>query len=171
MMLRLQNLNIDPLYFDYLGSPIGELEICASSKGLVSVLFSKTKDHELSRKEINSNAITEETKTQLDLYFINKLKQFDLQLLPKGTEFQNKVWNELCNIPFGKTISYLTLAKKLGDVKSIRAAASANGKNPLSIIVPCHRVIGTDGKLVGYSGDLWRKQWLLEHESDQGALF
>ena len=154
----------EKLYYDYLDSPVGELEICASDNSLLSVLFSKTKNNELSRKEIRSNDVIEKTKSQLNAYFKGEISEFDVPLQPKGTAFQMRVWKELCCIPHGKTISYLTLAKKLGDVKSIRAAASANGKNPLAIIVPCHRVIGTNGKLVGYAGDLWRKQWLLEHE-------
>ncbi len=158
-------------HYDYFISPIGELEICAGEKDLFSVLFSKTKDHELKRQHISTNSLIEKTKTQLDQYFKNELKAFDLPLHPKGTDFQNRVWKELCNIPFGKTINYLTLAKNLGDPKCIRAAASANGKNPLAIIIPCHRVIGTSGKLVGYAGDLWRKQWMLEHESSQVNLF
>ena len=82
-----------------------------------------------------------------------------------ATEFQQKVWSQLQTIPFGKTISYIQLAKDLGDEKCIRAAASANGKNPFAIVVPCHRVIGKDGSLTGYAGGLWRKQWLLEHEN------
>ena len=111
--------------------------------------------------------------TQLKAYFNNKLKTFDLKLNPEGTDFQKKVWKQLEKIPYGKTISYLDLAKQLGDAKTIRAAASANGKNPLWIIVPCHRVIGTDGSLTGYAGGLHRKQWLLNHESEhkQQTLF
>jgi methylated-DNA-[protein]-cysteine S-methyltransferase len=110
---------------------------------------------------------------QLTEYFEGKRNGFDLKLNPKGTDFQKKVWTELQKIPFGKSISYLDLAKRLGDVKSIRAAASANGKNPLWIVVPCHRVIGSDGSLTGYAGGLWRKKWLLEHEQaeKQGRLF
>ena len=92
-------------------------------------------------------------------------KQFDLPLNPSGTAFQQKVWQQLIQIPFGETITYLHMAKRLGNVKSIRAAASANGKNPLAIIIPCHRVVGADGKLTGYAGGLHRKQWLLEHEA------
>jgi methylated-DNA-[protein]-cysteine S-methyltransferase len=104
---------------------------------------------------------------QLQEYFAGTRKTFDFKLNPSGTEFQQKVWQELLNIPYGKTTSYLGLSKKLGDVKAIRAVASANGKNPLWIVVPCHRVIGSDGSLTGYAGGLWRKQWLLEHESGQ----
>lgn len=111
--------------------------------------------------------------TQLQEYFEGKRTEFTFKLNPKGTEFQQKVWQELLNIPFGKTTSYMDLSKKLGDVKAIRAVASANGKNPLWIVVPCHRVIGSDGSLTGYAGGLWRKKWLLEHESpsQQQSLF
>lgn len=161
----------EELYFDYYESPIGELELCASKKELTSVLFSKTKNNELDRKEISSHPVLAETKKQLAAYFKKQLTVFDLPLNPQGTEFQNRVWNELTKIPFAKTINYLTLAKNLGDAKCIRAAASSNGKNPIAIIIPCHRVIGTSGKLVGYAGDLWRKQWMLEHESSQASLF
>ena len=98
---------------------------------------------------------------------------FDLKLNPKGTDFQKNVWNALLEIPYGKTISYLELSKTLGNVKAIRAVASANGKNPLWIVIPCHRVIGSNGDLTGYAGGLHRKKWLLEHERPvkQGSLF
>ena len=119
--------------------------------------------------------VLQEAITQLQDYFQGKRTNFNFKLNPKGTDFQQKVWNELLNIPYGKTISYLDMSKKLGDVKAIRAAASANGKNPIWIVVPCHRVIGTDGSLTGYAGGLWRKKWLLEHEGSlnngQGSLF
>jgi len=115
----------------------------------------------------------QEVVLQLQEYFDGKRTEFTFLLNPSGTEFQKKVWQELLNIPFGKTCSYLELSKKLGDVKAIRAVASANGKNPLWIVVPCHRVIGTDGSLTGYAGGLWRKKWLLEHENPvkQESLF
>ncbi|MFC4738499.1 methylated-DNA--[protein]-cysteine S-methyltransferase [Flavobacterium ponti] len=110
---------------------------------------------------------------QIQEYFEGKRTQFDFKLNPKGTEFQQKVWQELLNIPFGKTTSYQELSIKLGDVKAIRAVANANGKNPLWIVVPCHRVIGSDGSLTGYAGGLWRKKWLLDHENPvkQQSLF
>ena len=110
---------------------------------------------------------------QLDEYFTGNRKEFELTLSPKGTEFQGKVWTELLKVPFGKTRSYLEQSKKLGDVKAIRAVASANGRNPISIIIPCHRIIGSDGSLTGYAGGIWRKKWLLEHESGnkQQSLF
>lgn len=106
---------------------------------------------------------------QLEAYFAGKLKEFDLPLQPAGTAFQQSVWDQLVQIPYAATITYLHMAKRLGNVKAIRAAASANGKNPLAIIIPCHRVIGTDGKLTGYAGGLHRKQWLLEHEAKFGG--
>ena len=118
-------------------------------------------------------AFLKEAVFQLNEYFEGKRNDFTFKLNPAGTEFQQKVWKGLLEIPFGKTMSYLELSKKLGDVKAIRAVASANGKNPLWIAVPCHRVIGTDGSLTGYAGGLWRKKWLLEHEnpSNQQSLF
>ena len=111
--------------------------------------------------------------TQIQEYFNGTRTSFTFLLNPSGTEFQKKVWQELLNIPFGKTNSYLELSKKLGDVKAIRAAASANAKNPLWIVIPCHRVIGSNGSLTGYAGGLWRKKWLLEHENPakQESLF
>ena len=110
---------------------------------------------------------------QLQDYFNGKRTKFSFKMNPVGTEFQQRVWQELLNIPFGKTCSYLELSKKLGDVKAIRAVASANGKNPLWIVIPCHRVIGSDGSLTGYAGGLWRKKWLLDHENPvkQESLF
>ena len=123
-----------------------------------------------------SNAIPtvlQESVTQLNDYFEGKRIDFDFALNPKGTEFQQKVWKSLLDIPYGKTRTYLEQSKILGDVKAIRAVASANGKNPLWIVVPCHRVIGTDGSLTGYAGGLWRKKWLLEYENPttQQSLF
>ena len=117
--------------------------------------------------------ILEDTVYQLREYFDGTRKNFDLKLNAEGTVFQKRVWAELLNIPYGKTISYLEMSKRLGDVKAIRAAASANGKNPLWIIVPCHRVIGSDGSLTGYAGGLHRKKWLLDHENPvkQQSLF
>jgi methylated-DNA-[protein]-cysteine S-methyltransferase len=117
--------------------------------------------------------VLEDAAYQLQEYFEGKRKTFDLELNPQGTDFQKKVWKALLDIPFGKTLSYLELSKTLGDVKAIRAVAAANGKNPLWIVVPCHRIIGSDGSLIGYAGGLHRKKWLLEHESpaQQQSLF
>jgi methylated-DNA-[protein]-cysteine S-methyltransferase len=118
-------------------------------------------------------AVLGEAVSQLNDYFDGKRNDFTFKLNPKGTDFQQKVWQSLLEIPYGETRTYLEQSKILGDVKAIRAVASANGKNPLWIIVPCHRVIGSDGSLTGYAGGLWRKKWLLEHEnpSPQQSLF
>lgn len=153
----------------YIKSPLGITEIIGDENGIavISVLDSE--------KEISAEIpeVLKEAVAELQNYFEGNRNDFTFKLNPKGTDFQQKVWQELLNIPFGKTMSYLDLSKKLGDVKAIRAVASANGKNPLWIVVPCHRVIGTDGSLTGYAGGLWRKKWLLEHEnpSNQQSLF
>lgn len=152
----------------FINSPLGIIKIQGDENGIS--IISVLSEGELSTKIPKE---LQEAVSQLQEYFERKRKDFDFKLNPKGTNFQQKVWQELLNIPYGKTISYLDLSKKLGDVKAIRAVASANGKNPIWIVVPCHRVIGTDGSLTGYAGGLWRKKWLLEHEipSHQQSLF
>ena len=160
----------------FTSSPIGELVLTSTEKGISFIWFVEEngKDKliiELEKKfktklEFNSNTHLEKCKDQLQEYFIGTRKEFDLSLELTGSEFQQKIWKLLTEIPYGKTISYLELSKKYGDVKAIRAIASANGENPLSIIIPCHRVIGTDGSLTGYAGGLARKRWLLQHEQD-----
>jgi methylated-DNA-[protein]-cysteine S-methyltransferase len=150
-------------------SPLGFTKIVGDADGVASVIV-------LNSEEKVTDIIPDELEDcviQLNEYFEGARTQFDLKLNPEGTDFQNKVWKQLEQIPYGKTISYLELSKQLGDVKAIRAVANANGKNPLWIIVPCHRVIGTDGSLTGYAGGLHRKQWLLQHESPfkQTSLF
>lgn len=152
-----------------LHTPLGLLRIEGNPKGIASVSFVE--------EGLNTqNKIPDELKNvcnQLNAYFKGSLTTFDLTLAPEGTDFQKRVWAELVKIPFGKTVSYQVIANKLGDPKVIRAAASANGRNPIAIIIPCHRVIGADGSLTGYAGGLHRKKWLLEHESPvkQGTLF
>lgn len=154
----------------YINSPVGILELKGAAEGLTSVLFKDSESFVISEK------IPKELKNavmQLQEYFEGKRKQFTLKLSPEGTDFQKLVWTQLQEIPFGKTTSYQQMANTLGDPKVIRAAASANGKNPISIIIPCHRVIGSDGALTGYAGGLHRKKWLLEFESPspQQSLF
>jgi methylated-DNA-[protein]-cysteine S-methyltransferase len=152
----------------FINSPLGITKIEGDENGIA--IISVLSEGELTTKIPKE---LQEAVTQLQDYFEGKRTDFDFKLNPKGTDFQQKVWQELLKIPFGKTMSYMDLSKKLGDVKAIRAVASANGKNPLWIVVPCHRVIGTDGSLTGYAGGLWRKKWLLEHESPttQQSLF
>ncbi len=144
---------------DFLKSEIGVLKIVANDQNLQAVIFLEKEDVKPS-----PNNITDLTAYQLLEYLEGKRQEFDLPLGPEGTLFQKKVWQELTNIPFGTSVSYLDMAERLGDPKVIRAAASANGKNPISIIIPCHRVIGSDGSLTGYAGGLHRKEWLLRHE-------
>lgn len=149
-------------------TPLGPLKITGTDKGLESVSFVD----EFPEK-IYEEPELQRTVTQLEEYFQGDRKEFQIPLNPQGTAFQKKVWKLLETIPFGSTRSYQDMANDLGDPKVIRAAASANGKNPIAIIIPCHRVIGSDGSLTGYAGGLHRKKWLLEHESPikQGVLF
>ena len=152
----------------FINSPLGITKIVGDENGISIISV-------LSEREISTTIPNElkEAVTQLQDYFAGNRINFTFKLNPKGTNFQQKVWQELLNIPHGKTVSYLDLSQKLGDKKAIRAVASANGKNPLWIVVPCHRVIGTNGSLTGYAGGLWRKKWLLEHENptNQQSLF
>ncbi len=151
-------------------SPLGQLKLCAENDVLTGLYFVSTKKNGTSEnpEEVIAgqySPVMSETIRQLDDYFAGKKLIFSIPLNQEGTLFQQKVWNELLNIQAGQAISYLQLSKRLGDVKAIRAVGTANGKNNIAIIVPCHRVIGSNGSLVGYGGDLWRKQWLLEHEA------
>jgi methylated-DNA-[protein]-cysteine S-methyltransferase len=149
-------------------SPLGKLLLKSDGDSILSVHITggnePVVDHFTSSNEVQEPGCLTECKKQLQDYFNGQRLQFDLPLSPAGTPFQNKVWNALQQIPFGETISYLELARRLGDPKVIRAAGTANGKNPIAIIIPCHRVIGSNGDLVGYAGGLENKKWLLEHE-------
>lgn len=140
--------------------PVGNLHIQCADDSVIAILFTEEQstngdDHPLLKK----------SQLQLDEYFAGGRTKFDLPFTQQGSAFQQKVWHLLYQIPFGKTVSYKELSHLYGDVKAIRAIASANGRNNLSIVVPCHRVIGTNRSLTGYAGGLWRKQWLLEHEA------
>lgn len=152
-----------------LKTPLGTAVISGDENGISSISIF---DDEREIPSIIPDEL-QEAFQQLQDYFDGKRIDFTFKLNPSGTEFQKKVWQGLLEIPFGKTMSYQELSVKLGDVKAIRAVASANGKNPLWIVVPCHRVIGTDGSLTGYAGGLWRKKWLLDHENPvkQQSLF
>lgn len=149
----------------YYQSPIGLIELVEEDGYLTAASFMD----EQKSQPTATTPLLQKVLQQLDNYFAGKLKQFELPLRPAGTAFQQTVWNQLIQIPFAETITYLHMAKRLGNVKAIRASASANGKNPLAIIIPCHRVVGADGKLTGYAGGLHRKQWLLEHEAKFGG--
>jgi O-6-methylguanine DNA methyltransferase len=150
-------------------TPLGKIELKGNENGLASVSFMES-DAQASR---NIPSVLKEGCKQLTEYFDGSRTTFDLKLNPEGTEFQKRVWQKLLEIPFEKTVSYQEIANRLGDPKVIRAAASANGKNPLAIVIPCHRVVGFDGSLTGYAGGLHRKKWLLDHENPvkQQTLF
>jgi len=144
-----------------LKTPLGICEITGDEAGISKIVISGEKS--VPSEEIPAEL--NEAVLQLEAYFKGELKDFKLKLNPEGTPFQKKVWEALQEIPYGETCSYSELSKNLGDVKAIRAVAAANGKNPLWIVIPCHRVIGSDGSLTGYAGGLWRKKWLLDFEN------
>ena len=153
----------------YIKTPLGTLEIMGDADGVQKAIF-------IDGTVLLSQHIPEELQgcvSQFQEYFERKRTTFELKLNPNGTSFQQKVWEDLLKVPFGKTESYLTMSRRFGDEKAIRAIASANGKNPIAIIIPCHRIIGSDGSLTGYAGGLWRKKWLLEFEQniEQTSLF
>lgn len=148
----------------YYKSPIGTLAITHNDEFILSIAFVESEETE-SRKP---NAVLRECLNQLDGYFEGTRQQFDLPLAPIGTTFQKRVWRQLQLIPYANKISYQTLAKAIGDVKSSRAVGAANGKNPIAIVIPCHRVIAGDESLTGYAWGIARKQWLLTHEAKFG---
>lgn len=146
------------IYKTYYDSPLGIIEIKGTEEGILAISF----DEEGLLQE--SPAVLEECYKQIDEYFKGQRKEFALNLIFEGTDFQKKVWHQLTKVPFGETASYKDIAEGIGNVKAMRAVGNANSKNPLGIIVPCHRVIGANGTLTGYAGGLWRKEWLLNHE-------
>jgi methylated-DNA-[protein]-cysteine S-methyltransferase len=149
------------MYTTLHASPVGDILLRADDEGRLTDLYLRHDGADRNLAEWPLPAVRE----QLDAYFAGELEAFDIPLALHGTPFQQRVWEQLTRIPFGETISYSELARRLGDPKLVRAVGLANGRNPVSIIVPCHRVIGADGSLVGYGGGLERKRWLLEHEA------
>lgn len=146
-------------------SPLGTIKIVADGNGIVGIDFLNKSKGKFSSDDLKiQNEHLKNCVKQLDDYFQGKRKEFELKLYLKGTDFQKKVWKELLKIPFGKTISYGEVAKRIKNPKAVRAVGQAVGKNPISIVVPCHRVIGSDGSLTGYASGLHRKKWLLKHE-------
>lgn len=151
------------LHYTYYESPIGLLKIGGTEQYIGELSFVDNSD-QMVYGEPGITEVMHQCTEELIEYFHGTRRNFSVPVNQEGTEFQIRVWNELLGIAYGKTISYMDLAKKLGDPKVIRAAASTNGKNKISIIVPCHRVIGSDRSLTGYSGGMWRKKWLLQQE-------
>ena len=153
----------------YYNTPIGTAKITGDNNGIQTITFITDNLDEgnlitIGLEDENPECLRE-CVLQLKEYFQGKRTSFNLLLNPQGTKFQKLVWKGLSTIPYGKTISYLAQSKKIGDIKAVRAVAAANGKNPISIIIPCHRVIGSDGSLTGYAGGIWRKKWLLNFEN------
>ena len=167
-IMKINRSTAENLFTVYYESPIGFLEVQTTEGGLRAVSFTLEKN--VVEKE---NIYNQLTIKQLDEYFKNERTEFDIPLDLAGTDFQLRVWRELSKIPFGKTKSYMDIAKALGDPKAIRAVGTSNGRNKISIIIPCHRVIGSDGSLTGYAGGMERKKWLLDFENPpiQGELF
>ena len=144
-------------------SPIGVIEILGTDEAIYSILFSENK-LPVHYKKDETPTVLVDCYTQLDEYFKGERLEFTFPFIYEGTDFQQKVWSALTCIPYSRTGSYRDIAVFIGNEKAIRAVGSANGKNKLSIVIPCHRIIGSNGTLTGYAGGLWRKEWLLQHE-------
>lgn len=145
-------------------SPIGNIEIIGTDTAICSIMFSEQSTVSNKNDHQNIPMVIQDCYRQLDEYFKGERKEFTITSIVNGTDFQQTVWNALLDIPYGQTANYRDIAVSINNVKAMRAVGNANGKNKLSIIIPCHRVIGADGSLTGYAGGLWRKEWLLEHE-------
>ena len=149
-------------------SPVGELGLVATDTTLVAVLWPEEREGRVKfpvEPTTGSNDVLRRTADQLDEYFAGDRRSFDLPLELRGTDFQQQVWMALADIPYGETSTYGKQAAEIGRPRAIRAVGSANGRNPLSIVLPCHRIVGADGKLTGFAGGLDTKRWLLDHES------
>ena len=165
---------MEETYINIYHSPLGRISIEGTSSAISAITFLE-EDSLIIEDSKKMPMVIDHCAFLLTEYFAGRLFSFDIETQVNGTPFQLEIWKLLSDIPFGKTISYLELSKRFGDVNAIRAVGTANGKNPLSIVVPCHRVIGSKGELTGYAGKIWRKQWMLEHEnsivSKQQSLF
>jgi methylated-DNA-[protein]-cysteine S-methyltransferase len=157
--------------YDVVQTPIDRLVVASDGSAIVGVWMANAEPDDVSWADRRgADSLLDEARRQLVAYFAGRLRAFDLPLAPNGTEFQRRVWTELTKIPFGATISYARLARRVSNAAAVRAVGAANGRNPIPIIVPCHRVIGSDGSLTGFGGGLARKQWLLNHEGGQIEL-
>ncbi|GAA0116515.1 methylated-DNA--[protein]-cysteine S-methyltransferase [Clostridium senegalense] len=154
---------MENIYFCYYNSPIGILKIHADNEAITEIKFVHQID-EIELKSNRVNSIINQCVEELNEYFTGKRKDFEVKVALKGTEFQKSVWKELKNIPYGTVKTYKDIAISINNEKAVRAVGNANNKNKVPIIIPCHRVIGKNGKLVGYAGGLDKKEWLLKHE-------
>jgi methylated-DNA-[protein]-cysteine S-methyltransferase len=156
----------DAIYSCVMGSPIGDLFLTSNGEALTGVhMGAHNNDRRATREDLRDTAVLAEARNQLRAYFEGELTEFDLPLAVEGTAFQKKAWKELRRIPYGETISYGEQARRMGQPSAVRAVGSANGRNPISIIIPCHRVIGANGALTGFGGGIDRKRALLELEA------
>jgi methylated-DNA-[protein]-cysteine S-methyltransferase len=159
-----------PVYYAWMETPVGRLLVAGDDEGLRYVLFAEGREQVRPKDGwVEDPARLAEPIRQLAGYFAGTLRQFDLAVAPEGTAFQRRVWQELLTIPYGETRSYGELARRIGKPNASRAVGLANGANPISIVIPCHRVIGSDGTLTGYGGGLRNKEWLLALERGQTA--
>jgi methylated-DNA-[protein]-cysteine S-methyltransferase len=157
--------------YDVVPTPIDRLVVASDGSAIVGVWMANAEPNDRRWADrCGTDPLLDEARRQLVAYFAGRLEVFELPLAPNGTEFQRRVWTELTKIPFGSTISYAQLARRVSNEAAVRAVGAANGRNPIPIIVPCHRVIGSNGSLTGFGGGLPRKQWLLHHEGAQGSL-
>lgn len=146
-------------YFGYYQSPLGWIEVGGNSRAIQSLNFAEEQ-----REGFSSNLMVEKAVRQIREYFEGKRREFDVVIDPQGTPFQKAVWRQLLKVPYGRTASYGDIARSVGNPRAVRAVGGANGRNPIAIIVPCHRIIGSDGSMTGYGSGIWRKEWLLDHE-------
>lgn len=147
----------------YIDTPLGMMRIVGNNDGIAFIDFMK-ENEVVPNKEVPS--CLNDAVNEMIEYFDGKRKEFSIRSIAKGTSFQEMVWSELLKIKYGETASYADIANRIGNPKAVRAVANANARNPLSIVVPCHRIIGSNGKLTGYAGGLWRKEWLLNREKN-----
>lgn len=161
--MQSNNLNLE-IYVQYLNSPIGWLQVSASQQGVTAIDFDSP-----SEQPERPNEHSQQCVLQLQEYFAGERQLFELTLVPQGTDFQLSVWQALQKIPYGQSCSYLDIALAINNPKAVRAVGAANGRNPIPIIIPCHRVIGKNGSLVGFSGGMDKKIWLLKHENVLGS--
>lgn len=147
------------IYFDYYDSPIGLIEIAGTSTAVIALNFVAERCREVASHSLVAGAVR-----QLNEYFDGKRRIFNIEMALEGTEFQQQVWQQLQTVPYGCVASYQDIARGVGRPAAVRAVGAANGRNPIAIMVPCHRIIGKNGHLVGYGSGLWRKEWLLKHE-------
>jgi len=157
--------------YDVVPTPIDRLVVASDGCAIVGVWMANAEPDDATWADrCGTDSLLDDARAQLNAYFVGRLRAFELPLAPNGTDFQRRVWSALREIPFGTTISYAELARRVSSAAAVRAVGAANGRNPIPIIVPCHRVIGTNGSLTGFGGGLHRKQWLLRHEGAQGEF-